>query len=104
MRWAKTHRPARIDLARSGVEPCPPSALGLTSRDLVITLPVRDGYAPLRATIARRYGVTAEQVFTVSGGTSFANWFACAAPLDGCGRGTEAIVERPTYEPLLRIP
>jgi aspartate/methionine/tyrosine aminotransferase len=24
--------------------------------------------------------------------------------LDGCGRGTEVIVERPTYEPLLRIP
>jgi aspartate/methionine/tyrosine aminotransferase len=104
MRWAKERAPARIDLARSGVEPCPPSALGLTARDLVVTLPVHDGYAPLRRAIARRYGVTSEQVFTVSGGTSFANWFACAAALDGAPRGSEVIVERPTYEPLLRIP
>ena len=44
------------------------------------------------------------QVFPISGGTSFANWLACAAVLDGCGRGAEVIVERPTYEPLLRIP
>jgi hypothetical protein len=43
-------------------------------------------------------------VFPISGGTSFANWIACAAVLDGCGRGAEVIVERPTYEPLLRIP
>lgn len=104
LRWAKTHPPARINLARSGVEPCPPSMLGLTSRDLVVTLPVVDGYAPLRETIARRYGVTSERVFTVSGGTSFADWFACAAVLNGAPRGTEVIVERPTYEPLLRIP
>jgi aspartate/methionine/tyrosine aminotransferase len=104
MRWAKGRAPARIDLARSGVEPCPPSALGLRARDLVVTLPVHDGYAPLRRAIARRYGVTSEQVFTVSGGTSFANWLACAAALDGAPRGSEVIVERPTYEPLLRIP
>lgn len=104
IRWAKGHPPARIDLARSGVQPCPPSALGLTSRDLVVTLPVHDGYVPLRDAIARRYRVHRDRVFTVSGGTSFANWFACAAVLNGCPRGTEAIVERPAYEPLLRIP
>src|SRR5438552_3103021 len=104
IRWAKSHPAARINLARSGVEPCPAAALGLTARDLVVTLPVEDGYAPLRSAIARRYGVDAAQVFTVSGGTSFANWFACAAALAGCGRAAEAIVERPTYEPLLRIP
>src|SRR5207248_76763 len=104
IRWAKSHPPARINLARSGVEPCPASALGLKARDLVVTLPVEDGYAPLRSAIARRYGVDAGRVFTVSGGTSFANWFACAAALAGCGRAAEVIVERPTYEPLLRIP
>jgi hypothetical protein len=104
LRWAKTHPSARIDMARSGVEACPPSALGLTSRDLVVTLPVRDGYMPLREAIARRYRVDADEVFTVSGGTSFANWFACAAALDGSARGSEVIVERPTYEPLVRIP
>jgi aspartate/methionine/tyrosine aminotransferase len=104
LRWAKYHPPARVNLARSGVEPCPASVLGLTRRDLVVTLPVTDGYAPLRRAIARRYGVDPDQVFTVSGGTSFANFFACAAALDGCADSTEAIVERPTYEPLLRIP
>jgi aspartate/methionine/tyrosine aminotransferase len=104
LRWAKSHPPARINLARSGVDACSSSMLGLTSRDLVVTLPVHDGYMPLRRTIARRYGVDAEQVFTVSGGTSFANWFACAASLDGAPRGSEVIVERPTYEPLLKIP
>jgi len=102
IRWAKTHQTARINLARSGAEPCPPAALGLTRRDLVVTLPVNDGYAPLRAAIARRYRVHPDQTFTVSGGTSFANWFACAAALNDA-RG-EAIVEKPTYEPLLRIP
>jgi aspartate/methionine/tyrosine aminotransferase len=104
IRWAKRHPPARINLARSGVEACPPSLLGLKARDLVVTLPSHDGYPPLRRAIARRYGVTAEQVFTVSGGTSFANWFACAAALDDASGAAEVIVERPTYEPLLRIP
>lgn len=104
LRWAKYHPAARVNLARSGVEPCPASALRVTRRDLVVTLPVTDGYAPLRRAIARRYSVDPEQVFTVSGGTSFANFFACAAALDGCSEATEVIVERPTYEPLLRIP
>jgi len=103
LRWAKAHPAARYDLARSGAAPCPASALGLTSRDLVVTLPVSDGYAPLRRAIARRYGVDPEQVFTVSGGTSFANWFACASVLDSAPADAEVIVERPTYEPVLRV-
>ena len=40
----------------------------------------------------------------MSGGTSFANWLACVAVFDGCGRGAEALVERPTYEPLVEDP
>jgi aspartate/methionine/tyrosine aminotransferase len=102
--WAKSLPRAAVNLARSGVEPCPISLLGLTRADLVATLPVQYGYPPLRQAIASRYGVTSARVFPVSGGTSFANWLACAAALDGCGRGAEVIVERPTYEPLLRIP
>jgi hypothetical protein len=70
----------------------------------VATLPVTYGYAPLRDAIAARYGVTRANVFELSGGTSYANWIACAAVLDGSGKGAEVIVERPTYEPLLRIP
>jgi aspartate/methionine/tyrosine aminotransferase len=102
--WAKSLPPARVNLARSGIDGCPASMLRLTAADLVTSLPVKYGYAPLREAIARRYGVRFEQVFTVSGGTSFANWLACAAALDGAPSGTEVIVERPTYEPLLRIP
>jgi DNA-binding transcriptional MocR family regulator len=74
--------------------------LKLRAADLVTTLPVRYGYGPLREAIARRYRVDADAVFPISGGTSFANWLACAAALDGCGRQAEVLVERPTYEPL----
>jgi hypothetical protein len=58
----------------------------------------------LKAAIAKRYGVSADRVFTVSGGTSFANWVAAAAVAGGAGRNAEALVERPTYEPLLKVP
>src|SRR5439155_26663306 len=102
--WAKSLPRARINLARSGVEPAPAALLELKASDLVATLPVHYGYGPLREAIARRYRVGIDRVFPISGGTSFANWLACAAALDGCGPRAEVIVERPTYEPLLRIP
>ncbi|MBI3401287.1 MAG: pyridoxal phosphate-dependent aminotransferase [Acidobacteria bacterium] len=102
--WAKALPHARINLARSGIDRCPASLLRLEASDLVATLPVTYGYPPLRDAIAGRYGVTSANVFELSGGTSYANWIACVAALDGCGRGAEVIVERPTYEPLLRIP
>jgi aspartate/methionine/tyrosine aminotransferase len=104
IRWAKSLPKVEINLARSGIDACPPKLLGLKASDLVTTLPVKYGYEPLREAIAARYKVDRRQVFPLSGGTSFANWVACAAALDGCGSGTEVIVERPTYEPLLRIP
>ncbi len=103
IRWAKALPSVKINLARSGIDHCPPSLLRLTAADLVTTLPVKYGYAPLRDAIARRYGVGADQVFTVSGGASFANWIACAAALDGAPRHADVIVEQPTYEPLLKI-
>jgi len=102
--WAKSLPRVEINLARSGIEHCPASLLGLTSSDLVVSLPVRYGYAPLREAIAARYGIASARVFPMSGGTSFANWVACATVLDGLGHGAEVIVERPTYEPLIRIP
>src|SRR5947207_19731 len=102
--WAKAMPRARINLARSGVTACPERLLNLRASDLVANLPVHDGYRPLVDAIARRYRVAAAQVFTVSGGTSFANWLACAAALDGCDRNAEISVERPAYEPLLLIP
>ena len=102
--WAKSQPRVEVNLARSGVEPCPASLLRLRPSDLVVSLPVKYGYEPLREAIAARYRVAPAQVFPLSGGTSFANWVAALALLDGCGSGTEVIVERPTYEPLLRIP
>jgi len=102
--WAKSLPRMNINLARSGIDHCPASLLGLRAADLVTTLPVRYGYGPLLEAIARRYAVANGQVLTLSGGTSFANYVACAAALDGCGPRTEVIVERPTYEPLLKIP
>jgi aspartate/methionine/tyrosine aminotransferase len=102
--WAKSLPAVEINLARSGIEPCPVSLLGLKPSDLVATLPVKYGYEPLADAIAERYRVRRAQVFPLSGGTSYANWIACAAILDRCRRGDEVLVERPTYEPLLRVP
>jgi hypothetical protein len=48
--------------------------------------------------------VTPERVLCVSGGASLANFLACAAALHGARPGAEALVEHPTYEPLLRAP
>jgi aspartate/methionine/tyrosine aminotransferase len=104
LRWAKAMPAADINLARSGVEHCPASKLQLRPSDIVTNLPVRYGYAPLKEAIARRYRVNTDQVFTVSGGTTFANWVACVAALDGSSKFTEVIVERPTYEQVLQIP
>lgn len=102
--WAKDMPHARFNLARSGVALCPPSMLRPSARDVVTTLPVRDGWEPLITAIARRYRVDSAQVYPVSGGTSYANWLACAAALDGADDRAEVIVEWPAYEPLLRIP
>jgi len=104
LRWAKAMPAADINLARSGVEHCPVSKLQLRPSDIVANLPVRYGYAPLKEAIARRYRVDTDQVFTVSGGTTFANWVATVAALDGSPTRTEVIVERPTYEQVLQIP
>jgi aspartate/methionine/tyrosine aminotransferase len=54
-------------------------------------------YAPLREAIARRYGVSADQVVAADG-TSMANFLAMAALISP---GDEVLIERPTYEPLL---
>src|SRR5262245_13935787 len=104
MTWAKTMPPAQINLARSGIEPCPVGLLRLTPRDLVTHHPAGYGYSPLLAALGRRYGVAPSRVFTVPGGTSLANWVACCTVLEGAGPDAEVIVERPTYEPLLRAP
>jgi aspartate/methionine/tyrosine aminotransferase len=101
--WAKSLPAARANLARSGVLPCPSSLLRLRASDLVVNLPVKYGYGPLLEAVAKRYRLTPDRVFTVSGGTTLANFVACAAAVHGAGHGAEVILERPTYEPLLRV-
>ena len=103
MSWAKAMPKVRSNLARSGVTPCPAGLLRLSARDLAVHHAAGYGWPPLLRALGRRYGVAARRVLTVSGGTSLANWVACAAALDGTGEGAEVIVERPTYEPLLRV-
>jgi aspartate/methionine/tyrosine aminotransferase len=102
--WAKGHPAAAIDLSGSGVSPCPVRLLRLRARDFATHHAAGYGWPPLVAALAERYGVGAERVLPVSGGASLANWIACAAALDGAGGDVEAIVEKPTYEPLVRAP
>jgi hypothetical protein len=104
MSWAKAMPDVRSNLARSGLPPCPVRLLRLPARAFDTHHAAGYGWPPLLKALGRRYRVAADRVLTVSGGTSLANWVACAAALDGAGDGAEVIVERPTYEPLLRIP
>jgi hypothetical protein len=54
-------------------------------------------YRPLREAIARRYGVSVDQVVSADG-TSMANFLAMAALISP---GDEVLIEHPTYELLL---
>jgi aspartate/methionine/tyrosine aminotransferase len=104
MSWAKRHRAAAIDLTSSGAPPCPLRLLAPGPGALAIQHEPGYGWPPLLAALAARYRVPVRSVLPVSGGTSLANWLACAAVLEGGGGATEVIVERPTYEPLHRLP
>ena len=101
MRWAKEHAWARFNLANSGMLRCETSDLEIAPDDLLDCLlingPNSDGYPPLLAAIAARYGVAPEQVVTAAG-TSGANCLAFAALVEP---GDTVLVEQPTYEPLL---
>lgn len=97
MTWAKYHAAARYNLANSGILGCDLNDLSLTIDDLVINGPNHEGYAPLKESIAAKYGVRADHVVT-SQGTSMANFLAMATVVE---RGDEVLVEQPAYDPLL---
>lgn len=97
MHWAKFKRPVRFALTASEVPHFRMDLLPLRVADLDLDGASHPRYAPLRDAIARRYGVTAEQVVAADG-TSMANFLALAALIS---RGDEVLIERPTYEPLL---
>ena len=100
MEWAKRESAAHYNLARSGARKLQTKELPFTREDIELTNVSPYGFEPLREAIARYAGVKKEQVATAQG-TSMANFLVCAALLE---RGDEVIVEKPAYEPLVRVP
>lgn len=100
MEWAKRESAARYNLARSGARKLETNELPFTRENIELTNISPYGFQPLREAIARYTGVEKEKVATTQG-TSMANFLACAALLE---RGDEVMVEKPAYEPLVRVP
>ena len=97
MEWAKTRSQARFNLASSGVAELPTSELPIRLEDVELTGPSFYGYPPLQERLAKKAGVGPECVVAATG-TSMANYLALAAFLEP---GDEALVEEPTYGPLV---
>ena len=97
MHWAKFKRPVRFALTTSEVPHFRMDRLPISIADLDLDGKSHPRYAPLRAAIARRYGVKEDQVVSADG-TSMANFLALTAMI---APGDEVLIERPTYEPLL---
>jgi hypothetical protein len=97
MHWAKFKAPVRYPLTASEVPHFRMDSLPLELDDLDLDGASHPRYAPLRAAIAKRYDVAPEQVVAADG-TSMANFLAMAALISP---GDEALIERPTYEPLI---
>ncbi len=92
MMWAKTHTetPLPVELGFSGA--AHPRGASHAEHG--------SGYPPLERRIARKYGVSKEQVY-LAGGTSLANFVAIAA---FCDPGDTVAVETPRYAPLAEVP
>jgi len=97
MEWAKTCSQARFNLASSGVAELPLAELPVRLEDLELTGPSFYGYPPLQERLARKAGVDPGCVVAATG-TSMANHLALAAFLEP---GDQALVEEPTYGPLV---
>jgi hypothetical protein len=95
--WAKTRRPAAIDLAGSNLLHCTLDELPGAREAVDLTAPNDNGYAPLVDAIAGHYGVAANRVVTAQG-CSGANFIVIAALV---GPGDEVLIERPGYDPLV---
>jgi hypothetical protein len=94
--WAKTRRPAAIDLAGSNLLTCSIEDLP-GARDAVdVTAANDNGYAPLVESIAAHYAIDPARVVP-GAGCSGANFVAIAALV---GAGDDVLVERPAYDPL----
>ena len=100
MQWAKKRPKVTYDLALSGILNLPFPELEAQIEDIDLNGDNSYGYAPLVNALAQHCEVPAEQVVTISGGTSMANHLAMAAAIE---HGDEVLIEEPTYEPLLAL-
>ena len=97
MHWAKFKPPVRYPLTMSEVPHFRMDSLPISLADLDLDGASHPRYRPLREAIARRYGVSIDQVVSADG-TSMANYLAMATLISP---GDEVLVEYPTYELLL---
>ena len=97
MEWAKKRPAAAFDLAGSNVRACTIDDLEGAREALSFAGHNDNGYEPLIAAIAARYGVAPASITTASG-TSGANFQVYAAFLEP---GCDLLVERPGYDPLV---
>jgi aspartate/methionine/tyrosine aminotransferase len=99
MHWAKMHRPAKWNLATSGLTPASIGDFQLSLSDIEVSGTSGYGYEPLLAELSKKSGAPADCIVTAAG-TSMANHLAMAAILEP---GDEVLIEQPTYEPLLAV-
>jgi aspartate/methionine/tyrosine aminotransferase len=97
MHWAKFKAPVRYQLTGSEVPHFRMDSLPIDIADLDLDGASHPRYPPLREAIAKRYGVTADQVVPADG-VSMANFIAMAALIEP---GDEVLIEHPAYDPLL---
>jgi aspartate/methionine/tyrosine aminotransferase len=95
--WAKLKK-GRWNLSPSGVPHAAFEDIGVSPSEIVLTGDNAYGYAPLLERIAAARGVDSSRVVTATG-CSMACFLALAAIVEP---GDEVLIERPTYEPLLR--
>src|SRR5512141_1605845 len=95
--WAKTRRPAALDLAGSNLLHCSLDDLPGAREAVELWVENEDGYLPIVQALAGHYGVDAERIVLATG-CSGANFVAIAALV---GAGDDVLIERPTYDPLI---
>jgi aspartate/methionine/tyrosine aminotransferase len=95
--WAKSRRPAAIDLAGSNLLHCAMEDLPGAREALELTAPNDNGYPPVVEAIATHYRVSTDRIVTATG-CSGANFIAAATLLSA---GDEVLIERPAYDPLI---
>lgn len=99
MTWAKTHPPARYDLAGSNLLHCTPEDLKGGREALELSGRNDDGFPPLVEAIARRYGLSTDRVATANGaaGAAFLTLSSLVRP------GDTVLAEFPGYDPLVGV-